>query len=80
MLKHQRFDDNNIEKRALRVYKCQRIDGNDDKEKELDKYKGEVNGYIPFPPTTLVSPPQKELNRLSEIWTTHLVCIPKTDS
>ena len=37
MLKHQLFDDSNNKERVPRVYKCPRIDKNDNKKQDLDQ-------------------------------------------
>ncbi len=68
----------------LRGSKCQRLDACDDEEEEgLDEFEGESErediGYVPLP---FVAPPQKELNRPTDISEgtrslNYLVCIPK---
>ncbi len=51
----------------------------------MDEYEGEVDGYVPFPPAPPPVPPQKELNRPSDLdeetrSLIHLVWLPKTAS
>ncbi len=84
-LKRQLFDDSDSEERAPRVYKRLRIDVSDDEEQDLDKYEGEVDGYVPLPTAPPPPPPHKESNRLLDLdegtrSLIHLVCIPKTAS
>ena len=85
MLKCQLFDDSDSDKKVPRLYKHLRIDESDNKEQDLDKYEGKVDGYVYLPPILAPTPPQKESNRPSDLdegtrSLTHLVCIPKTAS
>lgn len=74
--KYYRFNDNKGEKRALRVYKWQQVDKNEDKKEwNLNKYLG--NNYV-----LLLTPSQKELNHLPILGKrtrnlTHFIYIPK---
>lgn len=82
MLKCQQFDDSDSKKKVPRIYKHLQIDKNDNKKQDLDKYENEINRYISFSPAFLFSPPQKELNRPSDLdkgtkSLTHLVYISK---
>ncbi len=67
ILKHQLLDDSDSKKRIPRVYKRLRIDKSDNEEQDLDKYEGEVDGYIFLPPTPPLLLSQKESNRLSDL-------------
>ncbi len=85
VLKRQLFDDNDSEEKVPKVYKCLRIDESENEKQDLNKYEGEVDRYVPLPPTLLLPPPQKESNRPSDLdkgtrSLTHLICIPKIAS
>ena len=84
VLKHQRFENSRSDKMELRGSKRQQLDLHDDEKGEgLDKFEDEGKrkgiGYVPL---LFVTPPQKELNRLTDMdketrSLNHFVCIPK---
>ncbi len=87
MLKCQRFEDGESEKRKPRASKRQRLGVHDDEEgQSLDKYKGEGEGedvgYVPLPFVAPPLPLRKKSNRLTDMGEgtrslNYLVCIPK---